>query len=64
MSVKTNSPREALSVRERNGLEIIRGDKLLLAIWTVSSRTEKNNTTNDSIAADTMLATARAPSGL
>jgi hypothetical protein len=36
---------------------------LLLAICTVSSRTEKNKTTNESMAAETIPATARAPSG-
>jgi len=64
MSVNTNRPRDALSVRERKGLAIIRGERLLLAICTVKSRTEKNITTNESIAAETMLAIALAPSGL
>jgi hypothetical protein len=40
-----------------------RGESELLAIWTVSNNTEKNRTTKESIAAETMVARARAPSG-
>jgi len=64
MRLNTNSPSDAFTVDERNGLEIIRGERVLLAICTVSNRTEKKKTTNESIAADTMLASARAPSGV
>jgi hypothetical protein len=63
MSVNTNNPRDAFNARDRKGLDMIRGDSELLAIWTVSSSTEKNRTTKESIAAETMLASARAPSG-
>jgi hypothetical protein len=42
---------------------MILGERVLLAICTVSSRTEKNKTTNESIAAETIAASARAQSG-
>jgi len=42
---------------------MIRGESALLAICTVINRTEKNKTTNESMAAKTIAAAARAPSG-
>src|SRR3954463_7889551 len=64
MRVNTNSPSDAFKARDRKGLDIIRGESELLAIWTVSNKTEKNRTTKESIAAETMVARARAPSGV
>src|SRR5438270_11953820 len=63
MRVNTNSPSDAFKARDRKGLDITLGESELLAIWTVSNNTEKNRTTKESIAAETVVARARAPSG-
>ena len=63
MRVNTNNPSDAFKARDRKGLDMIRGESELLAIWTVSNNTEKNRTTKESIAAETVVARARAPSG-
>jgi hypothetical protein len=63
MRVNTKRPREALSVAERKGREMILGERVLLAICTVKRSTEKKKTTKESMAAETMPASARAPSG-
>src|SRR5947209_930511 len=63
MRVNTNSPSDAFKARDRKGLDMIRGESELLAIWTVNNNTEKNRTTKESIAAETVVARARAPSG-
>ena len=50
-------------VREQKVRGKADGESELLAIWTVSNNTEKNRTTKESIAAETVVARARAPSG-
>src|SRR5215831_13627847 len=62
MKVKTNRPRDSLRERELKGREMIRGERVLLASCTVSSSTEKKKTTKESMAAEIIPASARAPS--
>jgi hypothetical protein len=63
MNENTKSPKEAFNTHDWNGRAMIRGDRVPLAIWTVTNSTEKKKTTNVSIDAAIIPTAARAPCG-